>query len=75
MGVDLRKLRPSEMVRLVNSSPLGPVLIERRLHRHRNRAGLRIGDGRTVDLYRYLAWASDLLHEPVAVSDVVVRPQ
>ncbi len=57
MPIDIRKLRPTELVQLLNSSPeLGEVVTERVLTRHRNRAGLRIGDGKTVDLLRYVAW-------------------
>ncbi|MEP0848350.1 MAG: phage terminase large subunit family protein [Phycisphaerae bacterium] len=54
--IDPRKLKPTELVRLLNSTPLGEVISERQLHRHRSRAGFRIGDGRTVDLLRYVAW-------------------
>jgi hypothetical protein len=57
-------LRPSELCRLLNSTPLGEVLSERQLHRHRVRAGLRIGDARHVDLVRYVAWLVQLRHTP-----------
>lgn len=56
MPIDPRKLRPSELCRLLNSTPLGEVISERQLRRHRTRAGFRIGDDRTVDLLRYTAW-------------------
>ncbi|MCC6910006.1 MAG: phage terminase large subunit family protein [Phycisphaerales bacterium] len=56
MAIDPRTLRPSEICRLLNSTPLGEVISERQLHRHRSRAGYRIGDGKTVDLLRYTAW-------------------
>ena len=49
MAIDPRKLRPSQLVQLLNSTPLGEVANERTLYRHRARAGLRIGDGKTVD--------------------------
>ena len=45
MAIDPRKLRPSELCRLLNSTPLGEVINERQLYRHRTRAGFRIGDG------------------------------
>ena len=64
MASDPRKLRPTELCRLLNSTPLGEVLSERQLHRHRTRAGLRIGDARTVDLLRYVAWLVELRHTP-----------
>jgi len=64
MPNDPRKLRPSELCRLLNSTPLGEVLNERQLHRHRSRAGLRIGDARHVDLLRYIAWLVERHHTP-----------
>lgn len=56
MGIDARQLGPAQVCRLLNSTPLAEVISERQLHRHRTRAGFRIGDGRHVDLYRYIAW-------------------
>ncbi|MEX1230845.1 MAG: terminase gpA endonuclease subunit, partial [Planctomycetaceae bacterium] len=64
MATDPRKLRPSECCRLLNSTPLGEVINERQLHRHRTRAGLRIGDARHVDLLRYTAWLVETRHAP-----------
>src|SRR5690554_4662969 len=51
-----RALKPGELCRLLNSTPLGLVISDRRLRAHRERAGLRIGDGGRVDLFRYAAW-------------------
>ncbi|MCG3181855.1 MAG: hypothetical protein BIFFINMI_04290 [Phycisphaerae bacterium] len=53
---DPRQMRPSALVRLLNSTPLGEVIGERQLYRHRMRAGYRIGDGHRVDMLRYAAW-------------------
>jgi hypothetical protein len=64
MPADPRKIRPSELCRLLNSTPLGEVINERQLHRHRSRGGMRIGDGRYVDLLRYVAWLVQIRHEP-----------
>jgi hypothetical protein len=64
VATDPRKLRPSELCRLLNSTPLGEVINERQLHRHRTRAGLRIGDARFVDLLRYAAWLVEQRHAP-----------
>jgi hypothetical protein len=61
---DPRRLRPTELCRLLNSTPLGEVINERQLHRHRTRAGLRIGDARHVDLLRYVAWLVEVRHTP-----------
>ncbi len=55
-GLDPSRLRPGEAVRLLNSTPLGSVVDGRRLRRHRDLAGYRIGDGATIDLFRYAAW-------------------
>jgi len=49
---------------LLNSTPLGEVINERQLHRHRTRAGMRVGDARFVDLLRYAAWLVELRHAP-----------
>ena len=69
MAIDPRKLRPSECCRLLNSTPLGEVINERQLHRHRTRAGNRIGDGRHVDLLRYAAWLHEERHKPKPKGD------
>ncbi|MBI5940549.1 MAG: phage terminase large subunit family protein [Caulobacterales bacterium] len=66
MPVDPHRLKPADLARLLNSSSLGAVISERQLHRHRTRAGFRIGDGKTVDLLRYLAWLLDQVHAPEA---------
>jgi hypothetical protein len=62
MVADPRQLRPGELCRLLNSTPLGEVVNERQLKRHRMRAGLRIGDSRHVDLLRYVAWLIQVRH-------------
>src|SRR5260370_25141845 len=59
---DPRKLRPSELCRLLNSTPLGEVINQGRFQRHRTQAGLRIGDARHVDLVRYVAWLVQVRH-------------
>jgi hypothetical protein len=69
MPTDPRKLRPSELCRLLNSTPLGEVINERQLHRHRTRAGMRIGDARHVDLLRYVAWLVQVRHAPRPETD------
>ena len=69
MAIDPRRLKPSELCRLLNSTPLGEVITERQLYRHRTRAGFRIGDGKHVDLLRYAAWLLHVRHEPKPESD------
>jgi hypothetical protein len=61
---DPRRLRPGELCRLLNSTPLGEVITERQLRRNRVQAGLRIGDARHVDLIRYVAWLVQVRHAP-----------
>lgn len=56
MKFDLRRLRPIDVLRVVNSSSFGAVLTESQLRVHRNQAGIRIGVGRYVDFVKYLAW-------------------
>jgi hypothetical protein len=64
VAIDPRKLKPAELARMLNSTPLGEVVSERQLYRHRTRAGFRIGDGRTIDLLKYVAWLVHERHRP-----------
>ncbi len=69
MAIDPRQLRPGELARLLNSTPLGEVISERQIHRHRTRAGFRVaadGDAGKVDLFRYVAWLVTTRHEALA---------
>jgi len=63
VAIDPRNLKPTQLVGLLNSTPLGEVISERQLRRHRGRAGYRIGDGRVVDLFRYIAWLIQVRNE------------
>lgn len=58
MPLNPTKLKPIEIVRIVNTTPLMAVLNDRQLRRHRDRAGFRISDddGQTVNLFKYAAW-------------------
>ena len=72
MPIDPRQLRPGELCRLLNSTPLGEVISERQLHRHRTRAGFRVaadGDTARVGLLRYVAWLTATRHEHLAQQD------
>jgi hypothetical protein len=51
-----RQLKPSQLLRLVNSTPLGAVLTDAKLRIHRQAAGDRIGEGKTIDFLRYVSW-------------------
>lgn len=66
--IDPQRLRPGELCRLLNSTPLGEVIKAGKLKRHREQAGLRIGDARHVDLIRYVAWLIQVRHMPKLAS-------
>jgi len=66
VATDPRKMRPGELCRLLNSTPLGEVTSERQIYRHRQRAGNRVGQGSTVDLLRYRHQNAELPTERMA---------
>ncbi|MFO7900292.1 MAG: terminase gpA endonuclease subunit [Planctomycetota bacterium] len=63
-NIDPRNLRPAQLARLLNSTPLGEVINASTLYRQRNRAGYRIGDGQHIDLVRYAGWLARDRHTP-----------
>ena len=70
--LSLNALKPTEAVRLLNSTQLGTVTSERQLYRDRQRAGFRIGDGRRIDLIRFVAWLAEQRHfRPERFDDVL----
>jgi hypothetical protein len=69
VSMDPRQLRPTELIRLLNSTPLGAVLTERKLHNHRAQAGFRIGSDKHVDLFRYAAWLASERHRHKPAAD------
>jgi hypothetical protein len=64
---DIRRLKPFELLRIINSTAVGEALGDRQLRRHRATAGYRIGDADTVDFFRYLAWLYDERHAPAKI--------
>ncbi len=56
MGVNPHSLKPVEIARLMNSTPLGTVVEQTTVYRQQNKAGLRIGNGKQIDLVQYVAW-------------------
>ena len=66
MATDPRRLRPTELCRLLNSTPLGEVIQLHQLQRHRL-LPVGIGDAQHVDLLRYVAWLVQVRH--------VLKPQ
>ena len=61
--LDPRALRPAELARLLNSTPLGEVVGAHTIYRQQMRAGYRIGDGKRIDLVRYVAWLTRERHK------------
>ena len=56
--IEWRRLRACELVRLLNATPLGPIINDRQLYRHRQRAPwIHCGDHH-IDLFKYTAWLS-----------------
>lgn len=68
MPLDPRKLKPSDLVKLLNSTPLGEVITDRQLRRHREAAGFRLGDDKSIDLFRYVGWLIEQRHQPAAAA-------
>ena len=54
--VDIRQLRPTQLLRLLNSTALGPAMTRSQLRRQMDAAALRVGDGETVHLVWYTRW-------------------
>lgn len=66
MSIDPRKLRPHDVVRVLNSTALGEVTTGQRVRRHSLAAGFRIsaaGDPDRIDLWRYAAWLASRRRE------------
>ncbi len=56
VATDPKHMKPGQLCQLLNSTPLGHVLKDRTLRKHREAAGHRIGDEKTIDLLKYSAW-------------------
>jgi len=64
--VDPAKLTQSELLQLVNATPLGVVLTRSRLRRQMDAGAFRFGDGTHVHLVRYVRWLVGELDKPRA---------
>jgi hypothetical protein len=61
------KLKPAEVVKLVNSTDFGTVVSPAQVYRHFTEAGYRIAsseDSRQISFYRYVAWLVDRKNTP-----------
>ena len=71
MTISTKKMKPVEMVRLLNSTELGTVLSTAKIYRHFSEAGYRIAsaeDSRALNFYRYAAWLVDKRNRPQETS-------
>ncbi|MBR0056906.1 MAG: hypothetical protein IJP66_06205, partial [Kiritimatiellae bacterium] len=62
MTVNVKKMKPVELVRFLNSTELGTVISAAMVYRHFAEAGYRIAsteDSRSLSFYRYAAWLID----------------
>ncbi|MGC9455744.1 MAG: terminase gpA endonuclease subunit [Phycisphaerae bacterium] len=62
--IDPTTLTQSELLQLVNHTPLGPVLTRSRLRRQMDAGALRFGDGTHIHLVRYVRWLVVELDKP-----------
>ena len=56
MAIDITKLTQTDLLQLVNATPLGTVLTRSRLRRQMDAAALRIGDGTRIHFVKYVRW-------------------
>jgi len=64
MAIDPARLTQSELLQLVNATPLGVVLTRSRLRRQMDAGAFRFGDGTHVHLVRYARWLVGELDKP-----------
>ena len=64
MAIDPGNLTQSELLQLVNATPLGVVLTRSRLRRQMDAGAYRFGDGTHVHLVRYVRWLVGELDRP-----------
>ena len=65
---DPRRLKPGELLQVLNSTPMGPVLTDHRLRMFRAKAAMRIGDGKSIDLFRFIGWLANCRHSQTPVT-------
>jgi len=56
MAIDLTNLTQTELLQLVNATPLGTVLTRSRLRRQMDAAAFRFGDGARIHFVKYVRW-------------------
>lgn len=66
-GINIQKMRPSELARWINSTPLGFVMEQSRIYREFSQLGFRIAsadDSHCINLVKYIACLVDIKNEP-----------
>ena len=61
-SINGNRLRPADLVKLLNSTDFGTVVSPAQVYRHFTQAGYRVAstaDNRCLNLYRYIAWLVD----------------
>lgn len=71
---DPRKLKPGQLLQVINSTPLGPVIDDARLRRLRASDGLQFGDGKTIDLVRFIRFLAVKRHAKKPPETDVKKP-
>ncbi len=64
MPIDVTNLSQTELLQIVNATPLGTVIDRSRLRRQMDKAAFRVGDGKRIHLVRYAAWLARELDRP-----------
>lgn len=64
MPIDVTSLSQTELLQIVNATPLGTVLDRSRLRRQMDKAAFRVGDGHRIHLVRYVAWLAREIDRP-----------
>ncbi|OQA00220.1 MAG: Phage terminase large subunit (GpA) [Planctomycetes bacterium ADurb.Bin401] len=64
MAIDVNKLSQIQLLRLMNATPLGNVLSQNQLRWQMNSAAYRIGDGKHINLVRYVSWLAREYEKP-----------
>ena len=64
MAIDVNNLTQIQLLRLMNATPLGNVLSHNQLRWQMNTAAYRIGDGKHINLVRYISWLAKEYEKP-----------
>ena len=64
MAIDINNLTQIQLLRLMNATPLGNVLSQNQLRWQMNSAAYRIGDGKHINLVRYISWLAKEYEKP-----------